>query len=373
MIYLDNAATTKPSKNALDTYLKYAETGYFNPSAGYPQAVEIKAAMNAARKTAAEIFGADGDVVFTASGTESNNLAFFGINLRKGARVVIGGAEHKSVYEPAMKLKAQGFDVVLCPATASGAVTVQNLLSCVDSNTAFVSVMHINNETGAINDIAALSAAAKKINQKIIFHSDGVQAFCKVPQTLGSVDLYSFSSHKINSVKGAGGLFIKKGLHLSPHILGGGQEGGLRSGTENVGALMAMCAQAKFRSENLNESLTHCTSLKSIFIEKLLKKTDYRCIFEENSDFSPYIASFVSASVRGETMQSALAAQGVLIGTGSACASNATSGRIPAALGLNKADGKGIIRISFAPETGEEKTSLAADLLCNTWTRLSSL
>ena len=247
MIYLDNAATTKALDVAIESLVTYAGEKFYNPSAGYAPALEVKKALALATEEFAQLLGAvKEEIIFTSCATESNNTAFeCGIKNKKG-NVVVSSMEHASVYESAMKLKSRGVDVRFIPLNKDGFVTEEALREVMDANTAFVSIIHASNETGEINDIATLSEVAKSINPKVIFHSDGVQAFCKIPIDLGltKVDLYSVSAHKVGGLKGVGALYVKKGLNIQPFIVGGGQQNNRRSGTENVGGIIGFAKAA---------------------------------------------------------------------------------------------------------------------------------
>ena len=361
--YFDNAATTRVDEEIGAIVAEYNSNVYVNPSANYIDSVELHNRVESARKNILNALRAYGyKLIFLSSGSEGDNLALFGTKKRKNANVVISGAEHPAVYNAAMHLKELGYEVRLCPVDGRGVVSKEDLLGMVDADTALVSVMHVNNETGGVNDIKALVSAVKAAYPKVLFHSDGVQAFGKIPVSpaeLG-VDLYTISGHKIGAPKGIAALLVKEGVNLTPMIFGGGQENGIRSSTENVSGIMALekCAERAQR-----EVLTNGDKYKKFrsVIETALRDiSDVRIISGEND--APHIFTFAFKDVRGEVLQHSLEAEGYLVGTGSACSARRSHDRIPKALSLG-AYSDGIIRISFGREnTLEEAEGLAAKL-----------
>ncbi|MBO4594414.1 MAG: aminotransferase class V-fold PLP-dependent enzyme, partial [Clostridia bacterium] len=266
MIYFDNAATTRPSKKALKKAEIYNSDGFFNPSALYNGGVENKKAVKSA-KTAllSHISAGNHDLIFTSCGSESDNQAIFK-NHSRGAVLTTEG-EHAAVYNSVKELIKRGRKVFFAPVNADGSVKVSDLYETVKNNTEidFVSIVHVCNETGAINDINAISENLKKINKKIIFHSDGVQAYGKIPYKIGDgVDFYSVSAHKINGLKGVGALIKKKSVSLDPLIIGGGQEEGFRSGTENIFGIKTFEFAASERYENLSDNFARASEIRKI-------------------------------------------------------------------------------------------------------------
>ncbi|NCA67558.1 MAG: aminotransferase class V-fold PLP-dependent enzyme, partial [Clostridia bacterium] len=225
MIYLDNAATTKVYDEIIPLINKYLSDLYFNPSALYSQAIQVACDIKRARQTVASILGIDASTIFfTSSGTESDNHVLFTARKRKGTKIIISATEYSAVYNAAMELKQQGYDIAVCKVKSDGSVDVTAFAELLDDNTSLISIMHVNNETGAVNDIEELVRIAKAYNKNILFHSDGVQAYCKIPLNLIKlgVDFYSISGHKIGAPKGIAALYVKKGVHLNPLLFGGG-------------------------------------------------------------------------------------------------------------------------------------------------------
>jgi cysteine desulfurase len=232
------------------------------------------------------------------------------------------------------------------------------LLSKIDERTAFVSVIHVNNETGAINDINAIAKQVKAIAPRCIFHSDGVQAFGKIPVALSAdVDLYSISAHKIGGLKGVGAL-IAKPQAVHPFVFGGGQENGLRSGTENVFGIKVFECAAKEKCENLTKNLEKVSMLNQK-MKSELSASGFQIISGENA--SPYVLSVSAGAVRGEVLLHMLENYGVLVGTGSACSSKNRFSRIIRACGYGEDVLDGVVRISFSAETTEEEVSFATE------------
>ena len=226
IIYLDNAATTAVYKEVADKVAKAMTEDYYNPSALYSEAVNIATDIRRARDVIkGALHAPDGDVYFTSGGTESNNTALFCTRKAKNSRIIIGGGEHDSVNAAANELLAQGYDVKFAPIDSNGVVIISEFKKLLTENVSLVSIMHASNETGGVNDIAALVKLTKQVAPKAIFHSDGVQAFGKMSVNLRAlgVDLYSVSAHKVHGPKGICALFVKKGVSIRPLLYGGGQ------------------------------------------------------------------------------------------------------------------------------------------------------
>ena len=231
MVYLDNAATTAMFPECVDIIKKYAVDEFYNPSALYAPALTAAKAVKSAREKLAAVLGCNADnIVFTASGSEADNFAIFCGPRRKKGKVIISAVEHAAVFNSAKALADKGYELIVAPVDVYGRVLFDEFVNLLDENVVFVSIMHICNETGALNDIKRLCGEVRKRCPDAIFHSDGVQAFCKLRfsvKDLG-VDLYSVSGHKIHAPKGIGALYISLKLNLQPFIYGGGQERNLR-------------------------------------------------------------------------------------------------------------------------------------------------
>lgn len=348
MIYFDNAATTRVTPEAAQTVFKYLTEKYYNPSAMYHEALDVKNDLENARSVILNQIGGEGKLYFTSGGTESDNLAFFGTKKKRNSRVIISAVEHAAVYQSAMSLKQAGFDVCVAPVDGSGKIDIEAFSALLNADTSFVSVIHVSNETGAVNDIGELARLTKRVAPRALFHSDGVQAGGKIKIDLKSipVDLYSLSAHKIGAPKGTGALYAAKGVHLNPIIVGGGQEDGVRSSTENTAGIMAFATAFAAAVPLIEKSAERLRAIAAYLRKRLGAFDDVMVISPE--DGSPYILSFASASVRGEVIEHALEREGVLVGTGSACSSNKSTRRIPEALNLQGKYASGMVRLSFS-------------------------
>lgn len=349
-VYLDNAATTKTLAECREICDKYMSDKYFNPSALYQNAIDVSRDLKSARQTIAGILGVEeGTLTFVSSGSESDNQALFGSHKKHGSRIIISAIEHSAVYNSAMELKQRGYDVVEAPVDQNGKVIESEFVSLLNENVSLVSIMHVNNVTGAVNDIKTLVEKTKAVAPKALFHSDGVQAFCKIPVKLKllNVDFYSASSHKIGAPKGSGFLYVKKGINVSPLIFGGGQEKGLRSSTENVPSIMAFAEASKIAYKNMSYLKEKGNSFFGYVREKLSALDDVRILSPE--DGAPHIFSIAFKNVRGEVLMHSLEGFGIITGIGSACSSKKGTPRIPASLGLKDGYQEGILRLSINP------------------------
>ena len=357
MIYLDNAATTKPNDEAVKFALKYTED-YFNPSALYKQGIKLKSFLTEAADYITKTIAPSGyECVFVSCGSEADNTAIFS-SVKRGNAVTTSG-EHAAVYEPFLALKQRGVETRFAALNKDGSVNVEHLLSLVDDKTSFVSVVHVNNETGAINDVNAIAALVKKKAPKAIFHSDGVQAYGKIPFTIGdNIDYYSISAHKIGGMKGTGALIKKKKICLHPLIYGGGQENGMRSGTENVFGIACFYKAAEIKYSDVVENFEKVKGLKKTFLSKLDGVT---VISGENA--SPYIVSLSADGLKGEVLQHILEEKDIIVGTGSACSSRNHYSRVLKECGYSSGVLEGVLRISFTSDTTEKEVLTAAEAI----------
>lgn len=362
MIYLDNAATTKPDAQCVKAAETFLLSEYFNPSALYAEGYNLHLELKEARRKILSLIADESNfsLIFTSCGTEADNQAVFGGGKRGNVVTTLG--EHSAVYSAVSELKQRGIEVRFANLNEDGSVNVDHLLSLIDDKTSLVSVMHVNNETGAINDIFSIAKKVKSKNRYALFHSDGVQAFGKIPFRLtNDIDLYSISAHKIGGLKGCGALIKKKNLIIKPHIFGGGQEQGLRSGTENVFAIKCFEYAAIKKLGVINEAFSHIKNLNTLM--RSLLKDKFKIISSENS--SPYILAVSVPGLRGETVLHEADDNGLIIGTGSACTSNAKKrfSRTILACGADEQTADGVLRISFAPENTIEEIQNAAEIL----------
>ena len=364
MIYLDNAATTKPSPSLLALFGQHIENGWFNPSAMYPPAVSAERELRQARDFLCGILRADG-ALFNSCGTEgANTVIFKGWRKQGGKKLhfITTAYEHPCVYEAFAELKKEGHRVDFLNPAPDGTIHAEQVASLICPQTALVSIMHVNNETGAINDIAALSAAVKQKNPETVFHSDGVQGFLKVPFDMAAskVDYYTASAHKIHGLKGTGALFYRKGAPLKAYLIGGGQEGALRSGTENTFGILAFAQAARDYLDGHAEKIAHMRALQAQLRQSLLQIPDTVCITPEHC--APHILNLAFPGMRGEVLLHLLEQKEIYVATGSACSSKKIGySRIHKALGISKDISQCALRLSFCPEnTAQEMEQTAA-------------
>ena len=328
MIYLDNSATTKPCEAALLAMRGALETDWFNPSAAYGPAVRAEKKMTQVRRALLEAAGAQSaELTFTGSGSEADSLAIVGSAERfHGARrVLIFGGEHPAVLNTREQLERLGHTVETFPARRDGVADLEKLAAALDENVGLVSCMQVNNETGAVQPVGEIARLIREKCPGALFHVDGVQGFLRVPLAFdqSGIDLYTCSGHKIHGPKGIGALIARKGVRLNPRIEGGGQEKGLRSGTENTAGIAGFAAAAQWlaaqpkRFETLRAAkLRLYARLRAEIPELRVNGPD-----PESGEAAPHILN-LSLGVRGEVMLHALEAEGVYVGNGSACSTH---------------------------------------------------
>ncbi len=368
MIYLDNAATTRLSDKAGKELLNWACFNYYNPSASYQQAFEVRQALNGARERLKKLFGVKvGDIIFTSGATESNNLAIRG-SVREGQwNYIFSAGEHASVLNVAKSLENEGKDVRFIPLKKAGDVDLDALTKLVDSKTRFVSCMFVNSVTGAINDIAKLSKIVRERAPRAIIHVDGVQAFCKIPFRLDEldIDLFSISAHKFHGPKGVGALYVKNKDTLKNMVFGGGQEFDKRSGTENVPGIMAMLVSAE--EIDVQSNYEKVKKLNEILVKQLNQKG---IDFVGTCEKSPYILTFTCEGVNGETLVRMLE-KDVIIGRGSACSSKKAGNHVLESMGYPLDKIKGVLRVSLNAQQNENEIKKAGKLIREAYLELS--
>lgn len=366
-IYLDNSATTKIRKEALEKYIAVSEECYGNPSSlhgmGFLAEKEI---LSAKREILSSVGERGGEVVFTSGGTEANNLAILGRayskeRFRKGKRIITTAGEHASVNEPLLKLEKEGFDIVKI-STRGGAIDLEELKSALNSSVILVTFMMVNNETGALYDLAASAKLIRSLAPDAYFHIDATQGYLKIPFTKKSTDadMITVSSHKVEGPKGVGALIIServiKERGIAPVTLGGGQEKGLRSGTENVPAISAFGEAVRLGSSEVRESIPKLLALKERLISAIREDGRFSgVVYNEPKASAPHIINLTLPSVKSETMLHFLSSLGIFVSSGSACSSN--SSHLSSALlafGKTEAETDCSIRISLSKRNAEE-------------------
>ncbi len=363
--YLDNSATTQVLPQVAQRAVELMVEEYGNPSSLHTRGFRARKQLEDARALVAAKLGADPEeITFTSGGTESNNLALLGAaqaRRRMGNRIVTTAVEHDSVLNPCKALEAQGFEVVYLKPDRQGNLPKEALFEAIDSKTILVSVMLVNNETGAIFPVQEAARAIRRNKAPALLHVDAVQGFGKLDFTVRKlgVDLLTLSGHKIHAPKGIGALYVKKGTRILPQALGGGQERGLRSGTESVPLICAL-GKAVELLPPAGETLPRIRELNDYLREKLAELP--QVTIHSPQDGLPYVLNFSAGQVRGETMLHFLAERGVFVSSGSACG-KAKPSHVLEAMDLPKDQVESALRVSFSRfNTREDVDALVENL-----------
>ncbi len=366
MIYLDNAATTKPCPEAVSAALEAMTDNFGNPSSLHRAGLNAQLAMDKARRTIADSLGAAPDnVIFTSGATESNNLALRGATAaygKKRRKIVASAVEHASVDETLSDLESKGFEVVRVSPREDGRFCPEDFINACDENTVLLTMMYVNNETGYVLPVKEVFTAVKRRFKDIVTHTDCVQAYMKLPvkaNQLGA-DLISLSGHKIHGVKGVGALYIKKGIRLIPAVTGGKQEKGIRSGTESVPLICAFGAAVGKLSPTIKERYERVSELKARLAELLSAIEGVEINSPE--DGSPYVVNISAAGKRSEIMLHYLEGREIYVSSGSACSKGQQSG-VPAQFGITGKRADSALRISMTADTTEAEIEAFAAAL----------
>jgi cysteine desulfurase len=324
LIYLDNAATTAINEQVLQEMIPFLKEHYGNPSSIHRLGRVSNKAIKKVRKQIADLISADPEeILFTSGGTESNNTALYGIShANQGNHIITSSIEHEAILEPCKKLEKEGFEITYLPVNQEGLVNPIDFKQSIKENTCLASIMFANNEVGTLQPIKEISKICQEKN--IFLHTDAIQAIGKVNinvKDLG-LDLLSISSHKINGPKGVGALYIRKGIPIDPFIVGGGQENGLRSGTENVAGLVGFGKACQLAKENLEKNILHFKNLRDTLVSKVLEEILHVTINGHPEKRIPNNAHFSFLGVNGEDLIIKLDEEGIAASTGSACSVN---------------------------------------------------
>lgn len=370
-VYLDNAATTKPCEAAVKAAVEMMRDCYGNPSSLHALGVQAARALAVAREQTALLLGCQPEsIYFTSGGSEANNLAIFGAvqaKIRRGRKVVTTAAEHPSVSATMRRLEETGWTVEYIVPDADGNLDPAQIAQAVDGETVLVSMMQVNNETGAIFPVERAAQLVREKNPQTLIHCDAVQAFGKLPLRAArtEIDLMSVSGHKIGAPKGVGALYVRRGVRILPLIYGGGQERGLRAGTESLPLIAAFGATCSEAMPLLGERWKRISQINAQLREKL-EQMQGICI-NSPSNASPYILNFSVLGYRSEILLHFLEQHGIYVSSGSACSKGASS-TVLAAMGLSPERVDSALRISFGYEiTGQEPA-----LLCEALVRAQS-
>ena len=349
MIYLDNSSTTKPYREAVETAVKYMTDIFGNPSSLHGIGLDAEKAVREARGYTADLISADPScITFTGGGTEADNMAILGTARRmkrQGKRIITTKTEHPAVLEPCAYLEKLGYDVIYLDVDSEGYIDMDQLKDSVNDETILISVMHVNNELGTVNDIRK----AASLKKNALFHTDAVQSLGKehIDVSEADIDLLSMSGHKIHGPKGTGALYIRKGVSVEPLVMGGGQERGMRSGTENVpgiagfGCAARMAADIDRRSALMALARNHLLEgIKGIIPDVRINSPENGC---------PSVLNVSFLGTRGEVILHMLEDEGRYVSTGSACSSNKKGqSHVLKAAGLTQEEIEGAIRFSFS-------------------------
>jgi cysteine desulfurase len=375
MIYFDNSATTKPFPEVVDSFVKVSSDFFGNPSSIHRLGVEAESLLAQARKQIGELLHVNpSEVYFTSGGTESNNLAIKGTALMyrsRGKHIITSAVEHASVREAFQQLKELGFRITVLPVDTEGRVSISDIEAAICHDTILVSIMHVNNEVGAIQPIEEIGNLLKGYS-KILFHVDYVQGVGKVALEIQKhqIDLCSISAHKFHGLKGTGVLVVRKGVQISPLFSGGNQEWKLRSGTENVAGAVSMAKALRLTLQRYETKLSYISEVQSYLLKELQKLEDV-VIHTPCRRRAPHIINFSVKGFRGEVFVHALEEKGLIVSTTSACSSKMKAiSHTLLAMNVSKDVAESAIRMSLSYENTLEEAKKAILIIQTTVTEL---
>lgn len=375
MIYLDNAASTQIHEQVLEEMLPYLQDQFGNPSSIHRYGRLAHKAIEKARKLVADLINADpSEIFFTSGGTESNNTALSGIMKKyPKCQLVTTSIEHDAILEPCKKLKSQGYDVVYLPVDKFGLVSPKSLEDSISDKTKLVSIMFGNNEIGTIEPIEELAKICK--SKKIFFHTDAVQAVGKIPinvKELG-IDLLSISSHKINGPKGIGALYVRRGVSLDPLIFGGGQENGLRSGTENVANIVGFGKACDIAKNNFSKNIISMKKLRDSLINQVQQEIPSVTLNGHPEKRLPNNAHFTFLGINGEDLIIKLDENNIAASTGSACSVRTQkASHVLQSMGFSHEQITGSLRLTVGVSNTQEDIDQTVKVLKNVVSELRS-
>jgi len=376
LIYLDNAASTKIHDDVLEDMMPYLKEQYGNPSSIHRYGRFAHKAIEKARKQIAYLINADpSEILFTSGGTESNNTALYGIAKKNpGSRIITSSIEHDAILEPCKKLEKEGFDIIYLPVNNYGLVDPLILKENLTENTSLVSIMFGNNEVGTVEPISDFVKICNE--QNIPFHTDAVQATGKIRidvKELG-IDLLSISSHKINGPKGIGALYIRKGISIDPVILGGGQENGLRSGTENVANIVGFGKACELSRINLLENISRMKELRDYISKKIIQEIPEVILNGHPESRLPNNIHFTFLGVNGEDLLIKLDENEIAASTGSACSVKIQkASHVLQAMGFSHEQITGSLRLTIGISNNLEEMNKTVEILKNVVKELRSV
>jgi cysteine desulfurase len=347
-VYLDNSATTRQLDEVTDLMTRVMREDYGNPSSLHRRGMEAEKILKKARAATADAMGVSpGEVIFTSGGTESDNMLIEGAcetRKRYGNKIITSAVEHPAVLETFARMEKAGFEAVYVGVDSEGFVDLEQMKSEIDENTILVSLMQVNNETGSIQPVEEVAA----MKGQALMHSDCVQSFCKMPLPLNGVDMIAVSGHKIHGPKGIGAAFVRKGVHMVPLLNGGGQEGALRSGTENVPAVAGFGLAAQMMTESLEQDAARMAEVRDYLRRGIEDQIADVKINTPEKNVAPGILNVSFLGTRGEVILHTLEQDGIYVSTGSACSSHKKGGsHVLKAMGLRNEEIEGALRFSL--------------------------
>lgn len=368
--YFDNSATTRCYPEVAEIVVKTMTEDFGNPSAMHLKGVEAEKYVREAAQILAKILKVnEKEIIFTSGGTESNNLALFGgadANKRSGNHIITTSVEHAAVGQPAERLEQMGYEVTIVPVDHKGVVQLEALEKALRPDTILVSTMYVNNEVGAVMPVEEIAKLVHEKSPKALYHVDAIQAFGKYriyPKKAG-IDMLSVSSHKIHGPKGVGFLYINEKARIQPQILGGGQQAGMRSGTDNVPGIAGLGVAAKMVYTDFDKKIEHMYQLKERLAEGFLKLPDVRLNGMEIREGAPQILSASFLGVRSEVLLHTLEEKGIYVSAGSACSSHKrkAAGTL-SAMGMEAAQRESTLRFSFSEENTFEEVDYVLEVI----------
>lgn len=359
-IYLDNSATTKPYKEVIDRMVCALSTDYANPSSLHRKGIEVEKNIKAIRQSIARsICVKDKEIYFTSGGTESNNTIIRGVaNLYKKRKnhIISTNIEHPSVLNTLKDLEEEGFEVTYLKVDKEGKINIDEFKNAVKSTTSLVTIMHVNNEIGSIQPIAEIGKYLKSLDEKVYFHVDAIQSYAKLNlrPSRYNIDFMSVSGHKFHGPKGIGFMYVKENNRLKPMLTGGGQEIGIRSGTENVPGIYGLGEAVNIVSKDLDNKIEKIMNLKNLLKEEIIKNIDDIKV-NSSEDGVCHILNISFRGVKGEVLLHYLEQKGLYVSTGSACSSKKKGSHVLNAIGLTPDEIEGAIRFSLSDMNTEEE------------------
>ncbi|CDA09787.1 cysteine desulfurase family protein [Intestinibacter bartlettii] len=367
-IYLDNSATTKPYQEVVDKMVLALTTQYGNPSSIYKKGIEVEREIKEIRRNIARSLGAkETEIYFTSGGTECNNTIIRSVaklNKKTKNHIISTVIEHPSVLNTLKDLEADGFEVTYLPVGKDGKISLEDLKNAIKKETILVSVMHVNNEIGTIQPIEEIGKYLKSLDEKVYFHVDGVQSYAKIKfrPSRYNIDFMSVSGHKLHGPKGIGFMYVKENNRIKPLLTGGGQEIGIRSGTENVPGIYGIGEAVRILNQDLEGTIDKIRGLRDLLKEEILANIDNVKI-NSPEDGVCHVLNVSFRGVRGEVLLHYLEQKEIYVSTGSACSSKKKGSHVLNAIGLTQDEIEGAIRFSLSDLNTKEEIMKTVEVL----------